>query len=196
MGIDKMKTASRFIMSMLSVILLTGCVASFEKQVETINIAAAEDRTKNAQISLAMGERNFDAEMQPLLKSFLTTFSQFNMAVLNIDQDIGYMVAEGDAPIDPDTYETLAKRNVDRLNEIIGSETWVYTPGNFTVRATVNIIEKQDNLLTAKVGFSANVSGDYQAKSHELPYFFTEAMYTRLWAEIDKQLFIYQETSG
>jgi len=155
---------------------------------------AAEDRIQNREIALSRGERNFDTSVLVLMKAFITTFSQFNMSVINLDKDIGYILAEGDVPVSPEKFKELGMKNVERLNDRIDGVIWQYVGSNMETRITVNLITKKD-YITAKMGFSAKTVGNAVVKNNELPPFMVDAMYTELWTEFDKQLFILQSTN-
>jgi hypothetical protein len=118
------------------------------------------------------------------------------MAVVNLDKDIGYILAEGEPPVSPEKLQELSIRNVDRLNERYGSKVFVYMGSNSKHRVTVNITQKNESVTTAKMSFSSEVISNQPIKGHELPPFFTDAMYTSIWNELDKQLFILQSTTS
>lgn len=179
---------------LLVCLTLQGCVTQTE-----LNRVLQEHDKQNAaaggRISLAQGERSFDFSKGFVIKAFLTTFGQYNMAVMNLDKELGYILAEGVPPVAPEEYERIGKIIIDQLNEMTqGGNPWVYTPGQARTRATVNLFEKSDNYTTAKLTFSSETLSSIQSKSHSIPPLMLEAYYATIWDELDKQLFILQGT--
>ena len=175
-------------------LLLQSCVTQ-----TGINTALQEYDEQNAaagrEVTLARGERNLDFSKEFVIKAFLTTFGQYNMAVINLDKELGYILGEGAPPAAPEELERIGKEEIDRLNEITqGGNPWRYTPGLGRVRATVNLFEKSDNFSTAKLTFSSETLGMSQSKSHSIAPGVLEAYYSTIWGELDKQLFILQGT--
>lgn len=177
----------------LFLILLTGCAAKFKAE---LNKIAEEDRVENQHIFLSMGERTFDVDKITLIKAFITTFTNKNIAVVNVDKEIGYLMAEGSGFLSPQKYKEIGMENVERLNERTSKYgfRWEYTPGNDTQRFTVNLFDKGKNCTTAKVGISNQIIGNQQIKNHELPSMMLSAFYEELWRELEKSLFIQRET--
>jgi hypothetical protein len=175
-------------------LFVVGCVGINPNTAALLSEIAAEDRVANKQIALAKGERTFETSSLVLMKAFITTFAQFNMRVVNLDKELGYILAEGETPISPEKYKELGMRNVDRLNERSSSSAWTYLGSNTEKSITVSIFEKQDNLVTAKMGISNKVLTNAILKINETPPWFTEEIYTSIWTELDKQLFILQGT--
>jgi hypothetical protein len=161
---------------------------------EEMNKIAQEDRIQNQQIALSMGERTFDMEKLSLMKGFITAFTNKNIAVVNMDKEIGYLLAEGSGFLSPEKYKEVCQKNVDRLNERTSGVSWRFTPGNEIYRFTVNIYSRDANRTIAKVGITLQVLGNQPIKSHELPPFMLTAMYEELWRELEKSLFIQRET--
>ena len=173
--------------------ILTGCAAQFKAE---LNKISEEDRIENQQIFLSMGERTFDIDKINLMKAFITTFTNKNIAVVNMDKEIGYLLAEGSGFLSPQKYKEVGMENVERLNERTGKygARWTYTPGNDSQRFTINLFDKGKNRTTAKVGISNKVSGNQQIKQHELPPMMLTAIYEELWRELEKSLFIQRAT--
>ncbi len=172
-------------------VFLISCVSNMAKDLSDI---AAEDRVQNKEIALSRGERVFDVPSITVIKAFITAFSQLNMAVINLDKEVGYILAEGEMPLNPEKVKEIGMANVDRLSKRTGIK-WVYVGNNMEVRVTVNLLEKKKNVITIKMGLSSQVTNKQTAiRNNELPPSFTNAIYTSLWAEFDKQLFILQGT--
>lgn len=179
----------------LFLIFLTGCAAPAQFKAE-LNKIAEEDRIENQHIFLSMGERTFDVDKITLIKAFITTFTNKNIAVVNVDKEIGYLMAEGSGFLSPQKDKEVGMENVERLNERTGKYgfRWEYTLGNDTQRFTVNLFDKGKNRTTAKVGISNQIIGAQQIKIHELPSMMLSAFYKELWRELEKSLFIQRET--
>jgi len=173
--------------------ILTGCAAKFTSE---LNKISAEDRIKNQHIFLSMGERTFDVDKINLIKAFITTFTNKNIAVVNMDKEIGYLLAEGSGFLSPQKYKEVGMGNVKRLNERTGKYgyRWTYTPGNDSQRFTINLFDKGENRTMAKVGVSSKISGNQQIKKHELNPNMLTAIYDELWRELEKSLFIQRAT--
>jgi hypothetical protein len=133
-------------------------------------------------------------EKLSLMKGFITAFTNKNIAVVNMDKEIGYLLAEGSGFLSPEKYKEVCQKNVDRLNERTSGVSWRFTPGNEIYRFTVNIYSRDANRTIAKVGITLQVLGNQPIKSHELPPFMLTAMYEELWRELEKSLFIQRET--
>ena len=173
-------------------VFLVACVSNMAKQLTDL---AAEDRVQNNEIALSRGERVFDAPSLTVIKAFITTFSQFNMSVVNLDKEVGYIFAEGDMPVSPEELKELGLANIARLNERTTGAIWQYAGNNMTVRVTVNLFEKEKDVITAKMGVSSRQNAQPGViVKNELPPSFTDAIYTSLWSEFDKQLFMFQGT--
>jgi len=116
------------------------------------------------------------------------------MSVINLDKEVGYILAEGETPISPEKMKELGLANVDKLIERTGIQ-WNYVGNNMDVRVTVNLLEKKKNVITVKIGLSSQIASKQSpVRNNELPPSFTNAIYTSLWSEFDKQLFILQGT--
>lgn len=180
----------RLTVGLVVIVALSGCAGML---VEEMNKIAQEDRIQNQQIALSMGERAFDMDKLSLMKGFISAFTNKNMAIINMDKDIGYLLSEGSGFLSPEKYKEAAQKNVDRLNKRTFAH-WQLTPGNETTRFTVNFYSKEANRTIAKVGISNQVLGNQQNKIHELPPFMLTALYEELWRELEKSLFIQRET--
>lgn len=177
------KLLRHVINSFLLLIFLTGCAAQFKAE---LNKIAEEDRIENQHIFLSMGERTFDVDKITLIKAFITTFTNKNVAVVNVDKEIGYLMAEGSGFLSPQKYKEVCMENVERLNDRTGKYgfQWEYTPGNDTQRFTVNLFNKGKDRTTAKVGISNQIIGTEQIKIHEFDPMMLSAFYEELWREL------------
>lgn len=153
----------------------------------------AEDRARNEEVALAMGQREFDVDRATVFKALIAAFSSKNMAVVNLDKDAGYLLAEGTNILPAAKLEQLGKENVARLNKKFGAGRFQYVGMNSVVRVVVNIFEIDAKRTRIKMGLSNTITGNYQVKCHELPPSFTTAFYEELWREIDRAMFITQE---
>ncbi len=151
----------------------------------------AEDKAKNKQIALALGQRTFDVSKERLMKAFITAFSNKNLTVINMDKGLGFIVAEGGQFIDATRVRQLVTAGrIARLNKAS------YPGANYThlagvicpmaLRSTVNLFEKRENRTTVKLGFNP---GSRIACSELLPVWYEE-----MWAEIEQAIFIQRET--
>lgn len=179
---------------LVGIAILSGCVTQSGIQ-SALQEADQKYQLQNQTLTLSLGERNFDFNQQLVIKALVTSFGQYNMAVLNIDSDVGYLVAEGDPLVAPEELKMLAEGHIAYLNELTdGGNPWRYVGNNMVMRATVNIFEREDDFVTVKVSFSNKVTSNTAVVSNAIFSDLLEAMYKNLWADLDKQLFILQET--
>tara|TARA_R110002072_G_scaffold190999_2_gene347863 strand:+ start:2624 stop:3193 length:570 start_codon:yes stop_codon:yes gene_type:complete len=184
-----MNNPRKIFFSMLVATTLAGCVTN-EQFNNEMSVLQDEYRVENQQTNLAMSTRSFDVDKGRLIKAFIDTFSRKNIAVVNLDKEIGYLLAEGTGFLPPDKHKELGLAYVAELNRRT-SVQWNYTPGVTTTVFTVNINEVTKNRTRAKVGLSNKASAKQHAAyySEEYPPF-TRARYEELWAELEKSLFI------
>lgn len=184
------------ILSATIFLLLSGCVSQTALN-DALQQSEEKYKLQNQSLILSLGERDFDVDREQLIKALLTTFGQFNMAVLNLDSNVGFVVGEGDPPMPPEELKALGEENVAYMNEITkGGSPWRYVGNNMIIRATVNIFDRGDNFVTVKMSFSNKITTQANATSNAIASNFLEAMYKNVWAELDKQLFILQGTMG
>ena len=180
---------------LLVCLTLQGCAVSQKELVRVIQELDSQNMDGGREVTLAQGERSFDFSKDFVIKAFLTTFGQFNMAVVNLDNEMGYILGEGAAPLAPGELERIGREQVALLNEMTqGYNPWAYVGANNRVRATVNLFEKGDNYVTAKLTFSNEVTSRGVSNSDSIYPPFLEAYYAAIWDELDKQLFILQGT--
>jgi hypothetical protein len=174
--------------------ILQGCVGVSQAELNRVMTEVGRIQSLEAnEIRLARGERSFEAPKDIVTKAFVTTFGQFNMAVVNLDQDVGYILGEGSGPIPPEEFERVGQERVAWFNEMTqGGNPWTYVGDNTIVRATINLFDKGDNLTTAKLSFSSKVVGQHASVSHSIGSLLLDPYYTYFWDEFDKQLFILQ----
>ena len=122
--------------------LFNGCAGM---QIAAIEKSQAEDQIKNKQTALAVGQRTFDVSKKKLMKSFITAFSNKNLAVMNVDKELGFMVAEGPEFLDPAKVKKIGQGRIERLNKDTFPGAFAYLAGNYTLRITVNFFEKGEN---------------------------------------------------
>ncbi len=183
-----MKNKSRFFSMLFLFATLTGCVTQDQLNKE-MALLSSERRIENQQIFLSIGERTFDVDKSKLIKAFIATFSDKNIAVVNLDKEVGYLLAEGGGLLPPDKHKEIGMAIIKEQNEKT-SVTWQYTPGATTEVFTVNIYEQGENRTKAKVGISHKAMNNTQAAYLEpIPIMLT-ALFEELWSGLEKSLFI------
>jgi len=190
-----------FIKTILVFIILvfsTGCVVSRDPAAEKIAMdkLKKENRIKNKQIYLSMGERTFDVNEITLMKALVSAFNNKNIAVKNIDKDIGFLSAEGRGFLSPEKQKEISIRKLAKLNKISNKNgyTWHNTPGNNIKMFSANFFSKGKNRTTVKVGVSQTVFGNASSTNHEMNPETLAAIYEELWRELDKSLFLLHTT--
>jgi len=180
---------------LLVCLTLQGCAVTQTELNRVLQELDNQNSAEGREVTLAQGERNFDFSKGIVTKAFLTTFGQFNMAVINLDNEMGYILGEGTSPVAPEEFERISKEKIVIMNEMTqGGNPWIYVGTNNRVRATVNLFEKGDNYVTAKLTFSNEVISQVASKSNSIWPPMLEAYYAAIWDELDKQLFILQGT--
>ena len=179
---------SRFFI--LGVFLFSGCGGM---QIAALEKVTAEEQIEGKQISLAMGQRTFDVPIKRLMKAIITAFTNNNLSVITLDKEIGYMVAEGGEFLDPATEKKIIAERIKRLEKESFSGAFVATPGNYTVRSTVNLFSKGGNKTLVKLGFTTKVESNVPNKYHTTTPGILAAWYKKIWAEIEQSIFIQRE---
>jgi len=190
----KFKVQSKFylrVMPFLLVLLLfSGCAGM---QIAAIEKSQAEDIIKNKQTAMSVGQRTFDVSKKILMKAFITAFSNRNLAVMNMDKELGFMVAEGAEFIDPAKIKKLGEERIARLNKHSFQGAFIYTAGNYVLRITVNLFEKGKNRTLAKMGFTSVTVATAIHKYDGVPSEFLPVYYEEMWDELEKALFVQRE---
>jgi hypothetical protein len=181
---------------LLPIILLyafafSGCAGM---QIAAIEKNLAEDKIKNEQTVLAVGQRTFEVSKKKLMKAFINAFSSKNLAVINMDKELGFMLAEGGEFIDSAKIKQLGEERVARLNKSTFPGAFIYLAGNYTVRITVNLFVKGENRTLAKIGFTSVTQSTAPNKYDGVPSEFLPVYYEEIWAEIEKAIFMQRET--
>jgi hypothetical protein len=175
------------------VFLFSGCAGMQTSALEKIT---AEDRAKNEQIALASGQRTFDVEKKMLMKAIISAYANKNLTVTNVDKELGFIVAEGGEFVDPAKAKQIAKDGrLARLNEAAFPGAFVYMPGNYTIRSTINIFEKGEKRNLVKLRFTSRVEGNSPVKYDATPSEMLSVWYEEMWAEIEQAIFIQRETT-
>lgn len=113
--------------------LLYGCVITGEQTAKWDQA----NRTQSKQVALSMGERTFEGDKTTFIKAVINAFANKNLTVINMDKDIGFLVAEGFNVLSPDKEKQLFMDKVlPRLEEFFGTP-FEYTPGNYKIKVTV-----------------------------------------------------------
>jgi hypothetical protein len=170
--------------------LFGGCAGVL---VDALEKSQAEDNTKNAQTALAAGQRTFDLSKKKLMKAIVTAFANRNLPVMNLDKEIGFMVAEGAEFLDPAKVKEIGEKRIERLNKNAYPGAFRYQAGNYTLRITVNLFEKGEDKTLAKMGFTSVTQGTYTHKFDGVPHEFLPVYYEEMWAEIEKAIFVQRE---
>ena len=190
----KFKVKSKFYLRaipfILVLILFSGCAGM---QIAALEKNQAEDIIKNKQTAMSVGQRTFDVSKKKLMKAFITAFSNRNLAVMNMDKELGFMVAEGGEFLDPTKVKKIGEERVMRLNAKTFPGAFVYLAGNYVLRITVNLFDKGKNRTLAKMGFTSVTQGTYQHKYDGVPSEFLPVYYEEMWDEIEKSLFVQRE---
>jgi hypothetical protein len=181
---------SRAILMLVILLLCNGCAGM---QIAAIEKNQAEDKITNKQTALAVGKRTFDVSKKKLMKAFITAFSNRNLAVMNMDKELGFMVAEGGEFIDPAKIKKLGEERIQRLNKSAFPGAFVYMAGNYMLRITVNLFEKGENRTLAKMGFTSVTQSTAQQKFDGVPSEFLPVYYEEMWAEIEQSIFMQRE---
>ncbi len=175
---------------LIVLLLFSGCAGMQIAALETIE---AEDQERNKQTTLAMGQRTFDLPLKKLMKAIISAFTNKNLSVITLDKEIGYMVAEGGEFLDPDKVKKIMENRIKRLNDASFAGAFIPTPGNYTVRSTVNLFKKGENKTLVKLGFTSKVEGNMPRKYHTTASGVLPAWYEEIWAEIERSIFIQRE---
>jgi len=130
-----------------------------------------------------------------LMKAFITAFSNKNLTVINMDKELGFMVAEGGEFIDAERAKQISTAGrIARLNEASYPGAFIYMAGNYTLRSTVNLFEKGENRTLVKLGFNTRIEGNAPQKYEGSPSELLTVWYEEMWAEIEQAIFIQRET--
>ena len=182
------------IITFLVFFLISGCVTQSALD-DAIKASSSEYLINNQSLTLSQGERIFIASENAIFKAFIATFAQLNMSVLNMNESIGFLSADGDPPMSPAELENVGKENVVRMNELTsGGSPWKYVGNNMLIRATVSLTQKGEDSVSVKLHFSSRIQNGVGNVSNVIPTTFLTVFYTNVWREFDKQLFIIQET--
>jgi len=175
---------------LLALLLFSGCAGM---QIAALEKNQAEDIIKNKQTAMSVGQRTFDVSKKKLMKAFITAFSNRNLAVMNMDKELGFMVAEGGEFLDPAKVKKIGEERVGRLNEKTFPGAFVYLAGNYVLRITVNLFEKGKNRTLAKMGFTSVTVSTAQNKYDGVPSEFLPVYYEEMWDELEKAIFVQRE---
>jgi hypothetical protein len=190
----KFKVQSKFYLRvipfLLVLLLFSGCAGM---QIAALEKNQAEDIIKNKQTAMSVGQRTFDVSKKKLMKAFITAFSNRNLAVMNMDKELGFMVAEGGEFLDPAKVKKIGEERVGRLNEKTFPGAFVYLAGNYVLRITVNLFEKGKNRTLAKMGFTSVTVSTAQNKYDGVPSEFLPVYYEEMWDELEKAIFVQRE---
>ena len=173
-------------------IFLSGCVSRGIAAREAI---IAEDKISNKQTALAIGQRTFNTSKIQLMKAIITAFSNRNLTIMNLDKELGFMVGEGGEFLDPKKAKELGQKRIERINQKAGfTAAYNYAAGNYTLRVTVNLYEKREKKVLAKMGFNTVVmSVPNQPNYDETVAELLPSYYEVMWKEIEQSLFIQRE---
>jgi len=175
---------------LLVLLLFSGCGGM---QIAALEKGQAEDIEKNKEIALAVGQRTFDVSQTRLMKAFITAFSDKNLAVMNLDNSLGFMVAEGAEFLDPAKIKEIGKTRIDRLNKHSFPGAFVYVAGNYVLRITVNLFKKGENRTLAKLGFTSVTKSNAPNVFNGVPFEFLPHYYKEMWAALEQSLFVQRE---
>ena len=187
-------TQSKYLLTVIPflivLILFNGCAGM---QIAALEKISTEDKERNKQIILAMGQRTFDLPLKRLMKAVISAFTNKNLSVITLDKEIGYMVAEGGEFLDTEKEKKIMGDRIKRLNDASFAGAFIPTPGNYTVRSTVNFFKKGENKTLVKLGFTTKVEGNMPIKYHTTASDVLPAWYEEIWAEIERSIFIQRE---
>ena len=186
----QLKLYLRVVPFLLALLLFSGCAGM---QIAALEKNQAEDIIKNKQTAMSVGQRTFDVSKKKLMKAFITAFSNRNLAVMNMDKELGFMVAEGGEFLDPAKVKKIGEERVGRLNEKTFPGAFVYLAGNYVLRITVNLFEKGKNRTLAKMGFTSVTVSTAQNKYDGVPSEFLPVYYEEMWDELEKAIFVQRE---
>ena len=188
----KMTKETFIIFALIILLTSSGCVVNnTEGQLTEI---MQEYRIKNQQILSTMGEREYDTDKFKLIKATIDMFSNKNTAVITIDKELGYLLAEGSGFMSPEKFKEIGMQNIEELNRRIRGSHFVFSPGNDNLRFSINFFGQGINKTRIKVGISSTVKAYQQGIIiHELPPSMTLATYNEFWSELEKEIFIAEE---
>jgi len=164
---------------------------------ETLTKLSSKWQILNEKMALSLGQKTFQATKKELLQAIVTGFPTVNTSILNMNKEMGFLVAEGSGIIsatkEKEIFEKEIKPDYEKESTLL---TWNYTPGNYTVRINVNIFKKKQGLLV-KLRLSSKTAGGTPGASvgHVFATPLLREHYRTLWEVIDKSLFMQKETS-
>jgi hypothetical protein len=175
-------------------LVIAGCVGQVQIN-RAFEKVTAEDKIKSEQTALALGQRTFDMPLKKIMKAFITAFTNKNLTVLNVDKEIGFMVAEGGEILDAAKVRKIAiEGRIARLKSALPSQAISYNPGRYTMHSTVNFYEKGESQTLVKLGFSTKINSSIKGDKFEgTPPELLAAWYEEMWAEVEKSIFIQRE---
>ena len=177
----------------LIVLSQAGCVES--QVIERLTNLYDRYRIENNRIQLAMGEKTFSAGKVEIIKAAITGFSDQNISILNIDKELGYVLAEGSGIITGAREKEIAITKIHpEFQEATGIQP-VYLPGNYRVRINLNIFERGKESLVKMRLSSVVSSAPGTPTAHQLHPDLIREHFKVLWEAIDKHLFMQKQTS-
>ena len=93
-------------------VLQTGCTITRSEPLELYAQISKDSREASKQVSLASGSKKFDFPPNELMKAIIVASSNNNLAVVNIDNDIGFVIAEGPSIISPEEERRHCEENL------------------------------------------------------------------------------------
>ena len=184
-------------------LMLNSCI-NMQAELAKIEQEKAWERHENEQIALAMGERKLAYPKDRVMRAVITAMSNNNMAVVNVDKQVGFIVSEG-----PGLFKNLeealriCKQAVERYKAKYGLGGHCEATDDFQIRITSTIYDMEKGKASLlKIGISSKNAhkvsgieeGTYMASYDTLPPEYSRAIYNFFWSELDKALFIQENT--
>ena len=192
MGRENRSWMGKLGLIVLIVLVQAGCAAQVAEGIAKLN---EQWRLENNRVQLAMGEKTFSAGKVEIIKAAITGFSDQNISILNIDKELGYVLAEGSGIITGAREKEIAITKIHpEFQEATGIQP-VYLPGNYRVRINLNIFERGKESLVKMRLSSVVSSAPGTPTAHQLHPDLIREHFKVLWEAIDKHLFMQKQTS-
>jgi hypothetical protein len=192
-----MKKSFFFMVLLISVLSLTGCVtpAQLKQQVKTLESAWGKD---NSQIQNKLGIKTFDGlPKEKAMNAITVSFQRLELITENADYKTGIIIASAQSPR-PLTYEELKiveKAEDARARSIIPyGFSWDST-NNYTNIFNATILETGEGVqisLRSRMEYRGN--NPYVIPITEPPPKALEIVFAKFWDEFEKIIFIQDKT--